>query len=140
MFSTLPKTHSNFSVTFILSFANVFNLDQSNILLFGKESTNLGKGAFQKHCETTRKMLEIIIFSFFSNVFLLFYFVSGTNVLNLYHKLLCFCELVEIFEIKVEKESPGYFNRFSNFQPFTKQHNLRLVQIESICRQQNKWE
>ena len=34
MFSTLPQTNFNFSVTFILS-ANAFNLDQSEILSFG---------------------------------------------------------------------------------------------------------
>ena len=37
MFSTLPKTNLIFSVTFILSSANAFNLDQSTILSFGKE-------------------------------------------------------------------------------------------------------
>ena len=37
MFSTLPKTNFNFSVTFILSPAYAFKLDQSEILLFGKE-------------------------------------------------------------------------------------------------------
>ena len=36
MFSTLPKTNFYFSVTFILLYANAFNLDQSKIL-FGKE-------------------------------------------------------------------------------------------------------
>ena len=36
MFSTLPKTNFNFSVTFIVLSANTFNLDQSKILLFGK--------------------------------------------------------------------------------------------------------
>ena len=37
MFSTLPKTNFNFSVTFILSSAIAFNLDQSKNLPFGKE-------------------------------------------------------------------------------------------------------
>ena len=37
IFSTLPQTNFNFSVTFILSSANAFNLDQSKILLFGTE-------------------------------------------------------------------------------------------------------
>ena len=37
MFSTLPKTIFKFSVQFILLSANAFNLDQSKILLFGKE-------------------------------------------------------------------------------------------------------
>ena len=37
MFSTCPKTNFNFSVTFILSSTNAFNLDQSKNLLFGKE-------------------------------------------------------------------------------------------------------
>ena len=36
MFSTLPKTNFNFLVTFNLSSANGFSLDQSKILLFGK--------------------------------------------------------------------------------------------------------
>ena len=40
MFSTLPETNFNFSVTFILLSANAFNLDQSKILLFGKELNN----------------------------------------------------------------------------------------------------
>ena len=37
MFSTLPRTNFNFSVTFDLSSPNAFNLDQSIILLFDKE-------------------------------------------------------------------------------------------------------
>ena len=37
MFSTLPKTIFNFSVTFILSSTNVFNLDHPKIMSFGKE-------------------------------------------------------------------------------------------------------
>ena len=37
MFSTLLKTNFKFSVNFILSPANTFNLDQAKILLFGKE-------------------------------------------------------------------------------------------------------
>ena len=37
MFSILPKTYFNFSFTFILSSANALNLDQSKILLFGKD-------------------------------------------------------------------------------------------------------
>ena len=39
MLSTHPKTSSNFSFKFILSAANVFNLDQSKILSFGKKLT-----------------------------------------------------------------------------------------------------
>ena len=37
LFSTLTKTNFNFFVTFNLSAANAFNLDQSQNLLFGKE-------------------------------------------------------------------------------------------------------
>ena len=37
MFSTLPKLNFNCTVTFILSSANAFNLDQSKILSFGNE-------------------------------------------------------------------------------------------------------
>ena len=37
MFSTLPNPNFNFSVSFILSPANAFNLDQSTILLIDKE-------------------------------------------------------------------------------------------------------
>ena len=37
MFSTLPKLIFNFELTFILSSANAFNLDESIILSFGKE-------------------------------------------------------------------------------------------------------
>ena len=36
MFSTLSETNFNFYVTFILSSAKAFNLDQSKILSFGK--------------------------------------------------------------------------------------------------------
>ena len=36
MFSTVPKTNFNFSVTFILLSANAFNLEESKILTFGK--------------------------------------------------------------------------------------------------------
>ena len=37
MFSNLSKTNFKFWVTFILSSANALNLDQSKLLLFGKE-------------------------------------------------------------------------------------------------------
>ena len=37
MFSTNPRTNSNFSFTFILSSANPLNLDQSKTLSFDKE-------------------------------------------------------------------------------------------------------
>ena len=40
MFSILPKPNFTFSFTFILSSAYAFNLDQSKILLFGKELNN----------------------------------------------------------------------------------------------------
>ena len=40
MFSTLPKTNLNFSFTF-LSSANTFHLDQSKIVLFGKDLNDL---------------------------------------------------------------------------------------------------
>ena len=39
MFSTLPEINLNCSVIFILSSANVFNLDQSKILSFGEDLT-----------------------------------------------------------------------------------------------------
>ena len=39
MFSTLPKSNFNFSLTPILLSANVFNLDWFKILSFGKELT-----------------------------------------------------------------------------------------------------
>ena len=41
MFSNLPKTNLNFSVTFILSSANSLNLDQSKILSFGKKNKEI---------------------------------------------------------------------------------------------------
>ena len=40
MFSTLHKTNLTFLVTLILLSANAFNLDQSQILAFGKELTH----------------------------------------------------------------------------------------------------
>ena len=43
MFSTLPKSNFNFWFTFILSSANAFNFDQSKILSFGKELTEMGQ-------------------------------------------------------------------------------------------------
>ena len=61
MFSTLPRKKFNFSVTFILSSASVFNLDQSKNLLFGKELylnptfNNLVETAFQKPCGKRKK-------------------------------------------------------------------------------------
>ena len=36
MFSTLPKTNFNFAVTFILSSASAFNLDQTEILWYDR--------------------------------------------------------------------------------------------------------
>ena len=41
MFSTLPNLNFNISLTFILSSANAFNLDQSKILSFGKGINDL---------------------------------------------------------------------------------------------------
>ena len=41
LFPTLPQTIFNFPVTFILSSASAFNLDQSKNLLFGKGLTSL---------------------------------------------------------------------------------------------------
>ena len=40
MFSTLPKTNFGFSITFIISSASAFNLDQSKNLSFGRELTS----------------------------------------------------------------------------------------------------
>ena len=37
MFSTLPETNFNFWATFIFLSASAFNMDQSKILVFGKE-------------------------------------------------------------------------------------------------------
>ena len=63
MFSTLPRTNFDFSVTFILSSVIGFNLDRSKILSFGKEwtlsETNPGfyvsvVQAFWKHCGKRR--------------------------------------------------------------------------------------
>ena len=39
MFSTLPKTDFNFSITFILSSANVLSFDQPKSLFFGNGLT-----------------------------------------------------------------------------------------------------
>ena len=41
VFSTLPKTSFNFSVTFILSSANSSNSDQSKIFSLGKENDKI---------------------------------------------------------------------------------------------------
>ena len=50
MFSTLPKTNFNFSVAFNLLSANAFNLDQSKILLCGKElKSQKVSSVFQKY-------------------------------------------------------------------------------------------
>ena len=37
MLANIPKMNFNISVTFIVSSANAFNLDQSTIMSFGKE-------------------------------------------------------------------------------------------------------
>ena len=47
MFSMLPKTKFNFSVTSMMSSAIAFNLDQSEILSLGKESTHLHEALYQ---------------------------------------------------------------------------------------------
>ena len=49
MFSILPMTNFNFSVTFIFSSVNTFNSDQSKILSVGKDfyPLSFGKGF---HC------------------------------------------------------------------------------------------
>ena len=46
MFSTLPKLNLNFLLKLILSSANVFILDQSKILLFGKRVKTLPNDNF----------------------------------------------------------------------------------------------
>ena len=63
MFSTLSKTNINFSVTFILSSAKAFNLDQSEILSFGKEfnlyhtnGNNIVEEDIKKHYGKKRKI------------------------------------------------------------------------------------
>ena len=50
MFSTLPITNFNFSVTFILSSANALNFDKSKILLFGNKLKNTIKLTFLVGC------------------------------------------------------------------------------------------
>ena len=42
LFLTHPRSHFSFLITFILSYANAFNLDKSKILLFRKELNNGG--------------------------------------------------------------------------------------------------
>ena len=42
MFSTLPNTNFNFSIAFIVSSANAFNLDHFEIFMFGNELTEQG--------------------------------------------------------------------------------------------------
>ena len=41
--TTLPNANINFRVTFILSSANVLELDKSKVLSFGKELNNLAQ-------------------------------------------------------------------------------------------------
>ena len=49
MFSTHRLTHFNFSITFILSSAIAFNLDQSKILSFGNAGVAFDKGADERN-------------------------------------------------------------------------------------------
>ena len=58
MFSILPKTDFNFSVTFILLSANAFNLNQSEILSFGKEINSL---QITVKCKDFRVQLRTVI-------------------------------------------------------------------------------
>ena len=78
MFSTLPKTNFNFSVTFILSSANALKLDQSKILLFGKglkafadDNVNMMISVYNRAENTVgkKKILFTSIFSFSHCVF-----------------------------------------------------------------------
>ena len=94
MFSTLSMINFRFAVTYILSSAKIFNLDQSKILLFGKD-LNSRKSFFGK---------EVIWFFFlafssipFSVTVSINFFVKGfikkTNTLYLcYLKLFRFCQ------------------------------------------------
>ena len=59
MFSTLPKTNFNFSVTSILSSANAFNLDLSEILTCGKE-LRANKTWNQKRFSKTNRFLSVL--------------------------------------------------------------------------------
>ena len=52
MFFNLTQTHFNFSITFILSSANAFFLDQSENLLFGKELSKAAHFKTECVCET----------------------------------------------------------------------------------------
>ena len=82
MFSTLSKTGIIILATLNLSSANVWNLDQSKILLFGKEFKELGNSLphnqdFQHPClrsllktlQEKEEMLVTSIFSFSNSVF-----------------------------------------------------------------------
>ena len=53
MLSSLPKANFKFLVTFILSSANAFSLDQSEILSFGKELILHTIPSFSNHAEKT---------------------------------------------------------------------------------------
>ena len=74
MFSTLPKTNFSLSVTFILSSANAFDLDQSNMSSFGKElslyhTTILLKGTkFKAFAADDKLNVAQIIISVFDRV------------------------------------------------------------------------
>ena len=84
IFSFTPEKNSCFKVTFILSSANAFNLDQSKNLLFGKELTlyhiipyltTPNRKAFWKHCGKRRECWQPA-FSPFSTMF---YTLHKTN-------------------------------------------------------------
>ena len=55
MFSTIHKKNLNFSVTFIFSSANPFNLDWFNILLFSKELITLSQQQLTHHLSLTQQ-------------------------------------------------------------------------------------
>ena len=92
MFSTLPKANFNFSVTYILSSANVLTLDYSKILSFGNELTlsleykSTDKSLQYKSFEYTAGKEEIAC----NEQFLLFpqcFLPNSTTVCHFHHKM-----------------------------------------------------
>ena len=80
MFSTLPETNFNYSVTLNLSSANAFNLNQSKNLTLGKELNKIIK-SFLKTLEQKNHNLTY----FFHNLY--YSFSSGPFSVNLFKNL-----------------------------------------------------
>ena len=113
----LSQANFNFSVTFILSSANAFNLDQFKNLLFGKELKELTseKKIYKVKLEKLHYINDVL------------HFEVNTDVL-----------LDGAYNCKQHGNSMSWWSMPVGFNPLPNDWNFVCDQTESICRWQIK--